>query len=73
MKYSTARDGTKATYPNVTQGRDPDYGSNSDEQNATKMDPSVRLQALRGEPLGSVPLERTMAKPQAYVAKKGSP
>lgn len=73
MKYSTARNGTKATYPNVNQGRDPDYGTNSNEQVSMKVDPSVRLGPQKGEPLGCVPLERTMQKPQAYQAKKGAP
>lgn len=73
MKYSTARNGTKATYPNVNQGKDPDYASGSDEQAGQKVDSSVRLGALRGEPLGSVPLDRTMQKPQAYKATKGTP
>lgn len=36
-----------------------------------KTDPSVRLGPLRGEPNGCVPIERTMAKPQAYKEKAG--
>lgn len=52
---------------------EPDYGTGSDEQGGMKVDPSVRLGALKGEPLGSVPLERTMQKPQAYIPKKGTP
>lgn len=40
---------------------------------APRVDPSVRLGAIQGEPNGSVPLDRTMAKPTAYIAKKGSP
>jgi len=73
MKYSTARDGTRATYPNVNQGREPDYGTNSSEQGGQKVDPSVRLGEMKGEPLGCVPLERTMRKPMAYQEKKGAP
>lgn len=73
MKYSTERQGTKATYPNVNQGREPDYSSGSDGQGGMKVDPSVRLGPLKGEPLGCVPLERTMHKPQAYISKKGAP
>jgi hypothetical protein len=40
----------------------------------TKTDPSVHEQelVLRGEPRGSVPLERTLQKPRAYYpATKG--
>lgn len=73
MKYSTSRNGTKATYPNVNQGREPDYGSGSDKVGGIPVDPSVRLGPLKGEPLGCVPLERTMQKPMAYKAKKGAP
>lgn len=73
MKYSTARDGTKAKYPNVQQKPSIDYGTGSDEQNAMKVDPSVRLGELLGEPLGCVPLERTMQKPMSYKAKRGAP
>lgn len=73
MKYSTARDGTKATYPNVKQGREPDYGTGSDKVGGMPVDPSVRLGPLKGEPLGCVPLERTMQKPMAYKPTKVNP
>jgi len=40
-----------------------------------KVDPSVRREETEnvGEPLGSVPLARTMAKPQAYTPAKSGP
>lgn len=40
-----------------------------------KVDPSVtnKDMELKGEPLGSVPLARTMAKPEAYKPAKEGP
>lgn len=40
-----------------------------------KVDPSVSELDLykQGEPRGSVPLERTMQKPEAYKPAKGGP
>lgn len=40
-----------------------------------KTDPSVRQDELylKGEPLGCVPLERTMRKPDAYYPAKPGP
>ncbi len=40
-----------------------------------KVDPSVSELDLykKGEPQGSVPIERTMAKPEAYKPAKGGP
>jgi len=38
-----------------------------------QVDPSVRLGDIKGEINGNVPMNVQMAKPQAYVAKKGSP
>jgi hypothetical protein len=43
----------------------------TNEQGGQKVDPSVRLGPLRGEPNGAVPLERTMRKPMAYKEKAG--
>lgn len=41
----------------------------------TKTDPSVRVTDLylKGEPRGSVPIERTTAKPEAYQPAKPGP
>jgi hypothetical protein len=40
-----------------------------------KVDPSVKEtdMYLKGEPRGSVPIERTMAKPEAYKPAKPGP
>jgi hypothetical protein len=40
-----------------------------------KTDPSVKVTdlELKGEPQGSVPLSRTMAKPEAYSPPKSGP
>lgn len=40
-----------------------------------RVDPSVKQSELetKGEPLGSVPLARTMAKPEAYQPPKPGP
>lgn len=40
-----------------------------------KTDPSVKVtdMYLKGEPRGAVPLERTMAKPEAYQPPKSGP
>lgn len=40
-----------------------------------KVDPSVTSKdmELKGEPLGSVPMSRTMGKPQAYKPAKEGP
>lgn len=40
-----------------------------------KVDPSVRREdtETKGEPLGSVPIERTMRKPEAYKPAKSGP
>lgn len=40
-----------------------------------KTDPSVKEtdSYLKGEPRGSVPIERTMAKPEAYTPAKPGP
>lgn len=44
-------------------------------EKTTRVDPSVKETDLylKGEPRGSVPLERTMAKPQAYTPAKPGP
>lgn len=41
----------------------------------TKVDPSVKVTdlELKGEPQGSVPMSRTMAKPAAYKPAKEGP
>lgn len=41
----------------------------------TKVDPSVKQSEMeqKGEPCGSVPISRTMAKPQAYKPAKEGP
>ncbi len=71
MKYTTSK--STATYPAV-QKPEPQPNVISDiQQGDQKVDPSVRLGALRGEPLGAVPMSVTMAKPQAYKARKGPP
>lgn len=59
--------------PTLTPAREVsnNYGGGSTEQGGTKMDPSVRLGEFRGEPNGCVPMDVTMAKPQAYKACKG--
>ena len=70
MRYSDST--TKVTtYPNVNQGKEPDYNSGSDKVGGVKVDPSVRLGPLTGEPLGCVAIEKTMQKPQAYKQTKG--
>lgn len=40
-----------------------------------KVDPSVRPEdtELKGEPKGSVPIAKTMQKPQAYTPAKSGP
>lgn len=73
MKYTTQANGGKANYPKVDLGRTPNINTGSDEQAGMRVDPSVGLGELRGEPPGSVPLARTMQKPTAYKAKKGAP
>lgn len=73
MKYTTQHNGGKANYPKVDQAHTSNINTGSDEQAGMKVDPSVRLGELRGEPPGSVPLARTMQKPMAYRAKNGSP
>jgi len=67
-KYTNEANGGKLT---PATEREPDYSTGSDEQNPMKVDPSVRLGELRGEPLGCVPMATTVAKPQAYKATKG--
>jgi hypothetical protein len=47
------------------------FDSGSDEQGGMRVDGSVRLGELRGEPNGCVDMKATMAKPQAYKACKG--
>lgn len=72
MKYQGST--SKVTeYPNVNQGREPNYGNKSEGGGGQKVDPSVRLGKLEGEPLGSVAMETTMGKPQAYYPSKGGP
>lgn len=70
MKYTTSTSKVKSF--DIGRGNDnPDRGSLTDEQGGQKVDPSVRLSPLRGEPIGTVPLERTMQKPMAYKEKAG--
>lgn len=68
VKYTNNSYGDKLTpareVPNT-------FDSGSDEQGGLKVDPSVRLGELRGEPNGCVPMATTMAKPQAYKASRG--
>lgn len=51
----------------------PGNAPNSEVSGAQRVDPSVRLGDLKGEPAGSVAMETTMGKPRAYQAKKGAP
>lgn len=70
MKYTSSSSKVK-NYPSVDKPEHvPDVMTDIVE-GAKKVDPSVRLGALRGEPNGSVPMEVTMRKPEAYKAKAG--
>jgi hypothetical protein len=73
MKYTNeGRLGaSRAAALNKTE-REVDNAPNSMPPPAQKVDPSVRLDDLKGEIMGNVPLATQMAKPQAYQAKKGA-
>lgn len=49
--------------------------SDKRDEKIQRVDPSVKDSdmELKGEPCGSVPLERTMAKPAAYYPAKPGP
>lgn len=51
----------------------PDGGRGTEPPPAQRVDPSVRLGDIKGDILGNVPMSVQMAKPQAYIPKKGSP
>lgn len=70
-KFTTASDAGAA------RARSYSMSEPMDEQpspaDGMKVDPSVRIGPLRGEQRGSVPMNVTIGKPQAYQAKKGTP
>lgn len=78
MGYAYSTEGQKARervkgYGSERAERMPGNAPNSEVSGAQRVDTSVRLGDLKGEIIGDVPMERQMAKPQAYVPKKGAP
>lgn len=72
MKHSNESDAGRARAQSFMNG-DKMEAEPRTTRGAQKVDPSVTLGPLEGEQRGSVDMAVTMAKPQAYVAKKGSP
>jgi hypothetical protein len=75
MKYTNESSAGRARAKSYGSDRTeavPDNALNSMPPPAQKVDPSVRLDDLKGEIMGNVPLATQMAKPQAYQAKKGA-
>ena len=73
-KYSTESEaGRRRASSYGTTEMMPDGGRGTEPPPAQRVDPSVRLGDIKGEIIGNVPMSVQMAKPQAYIPKKGSP